>query len=55
MSARSMKVSESGAALEIQGVNLSIGNNDIIGNINWTIMPNERWALVGKNGAGNEI
>lgn len=46
------RISESGAALEIKEVNLSIGNNDIISSIDWTIMPNERWALVGQNGAG---
>ena len=50
-----VKVAESGAALELKDVNLSIGNNDIITKINWSIMPNERWALVGKNGAGKVI
>ena len=47
-----VRVAESGAALELEGVNLSIGNNDILKDINWQIMPLERWALVGKNGAG---
>ncbi|KAJ1424701.1 ABC transporter [Ochromonadaceae sp. CCMP2298] len=46
------KSADSGAAMQITDVNLSIGNNDIISKINWTIMPRERWALVGKNGAG---
>ena len=44
--------SSSGAALELDSVALSIGNNDIISDINWTMYPNERWALVGPNGAG---
>ena len=38
--------------MEIENVFLSIGNNDIISDINWSIMPKERWALVGRNGAG---
>ena len=42
----------SGAALQLEKVSLSIGNNDIISNIDWTMYPNERWALVGPNGAG---
>ena len=48
-----VKFSESGAAMEIENVFLSIGNNDIISDINWSIMPKERWALVGRNGAGH--
>jgi len=43
---------ESGAALELKGVSLAIGANDILTDINWNVMPKERWALVGKNGAG---
>ena len=42
----------SGASISISDVSLSIGNNDIISDLNWHIMPNERWGLVGKNGAG---
>ena len=42
----------SGAAMEMNGVCLSVGNADLISDINWTIMPLERWALVGQNGAG---
>jgi len=47
-----VKHAESGAQLELVNVNLCIGNNDIISDINWNIMAKERWALVGKNGAG---
>jgi ATP-binding cassette subfamily F protein 3 len=42
----------SGAAVEINSVRLSIGNNDVMSDVNWTILPKERWALVGRNGAG---
>ena len=42
----------SGAAVEISSVRLSIGNNDVMSDVNWTILPKERWALVGRNGAG---
>ena len=44
--------SSSGSAMEIQDVSLSIGNNDILNNVNWQLLPLERWALVGPNGAG---
>ena len=47
-----MKYSTSGAALEMKSVSLSVGNADLISNIEWTIMPLERWALVGPNGMG---
>jgi len=43
---------KSGAAMEINGVFVSIGNNDLLTDINWTIYPRERWALVGRNGEG---
>jgi ABC-type multidrug transport system fused ATPase/permease subunit len=49
------KAVESGASIEIINANLCIGSNDIISNINWSIMPRERWALVGENGAGKHI
>jgi ABC-type molybdenum transport system ATPase subunit/photorepair protein PhrA len=41
---------KSGASIEINKVFISIGNNDILTDINWTIYPRERWALVGRNG-----
>ena len=52
MARSTVKHAESGAQLELVNVNLCIGNNDIISDINWNIMAKERWALVGKNGAG---
>ena len=36
----------------MKSVSLSVGNADLISNIEWTIMPYERWALVGPNGMG---
>ena len=42
----------SGASIQCQNVCLSVGNNDIVNNVDWTIMPGERWGLVGQNGAG---
>ena len=41
-----------GAAISCSGVCLSVGNNDIVNDINWTVMPGDRWGLVGQNGAG---
>ena len=43
---------KSGAAIELNKVYVSIGNNDLLTDINWTIYPRERWALVGRNGEG---
>ena len=39
-----------GAALEVSNVCISIGNNDVMSDVNWTILPKERWGLVGPNG-----
>ena len=47
-----MQDSTNGACISVNDVSLSIGNNDIITDINWNIMPKDRWGLVGKNGAG---
>ena len=44
--------SSSGAVIELKDVCISIGNNDILTNVNWQILPKERWALVGRNGEG---
>jgi len=44
----------SGAAIDIMNVAISIGNNDILSNVVWSILPNERWAIVGRNGEGND-
>lgn len=42
----------SGAALELKGVSISIGNNDLLNGIDWEVFPRERWAIVGRNGEG---
>ena len=41
-----------GAAISCSRVCISIGNNDIMNNVEWNIMPGDRWGLVGENGAG---
>lgn len=42
----------SGAALSLQSMSVSVGNYDILNELNWEIMPKERWGIVGQNGAG---
>ena len=42
----------SGSALSLQSVSVSVGNYDILNQLNWEIMPKERWGIVGRNGAG---
>jgi len=42
----------SGTTLELKDVCISIGNNDILNNVNWEVFPKERWAIVGNNGEG---
>lgn len=43
---------DSGAAIGFRNVNIAIGSNELVNGINWSILPKERWALVGRNGAG---
>lgn len=43
---------DSGAAIGFKNVNIAIGSNELINDVNWAILPKERWALVGRNGAG---
>ena len=38
--------------LEIKTTSVKYGENQILDNINWTVLPNEKWALKGENGAG---
>lgn len=42
----------SGAAIQLSKVSVAIGNNDILNDVNWMVLPNERWAIVGRNGEG---
>ena len=41
-----------GAAIVLRGVDVWAGNNPLILDVNWSVMPNERWALLGGNGCG---
>jgi molybdate transport system ATP-binding protein len=38
--------------VQMKNVRVQYGENLILDNINWTIRPNEKWALLGHNGAG---
>ena len=38
--------------MALQSVSVSVGNYDILNNLDWEIMPKERWGIVGRNGAG---
>lgn len=40
----------SGAALLIEKTMLSRGPEDILSDVNWRVLPNERWGIVGPNG-----
>lgn len=46
---------ESGAAIGFKNVNIAIGSNELISDVNWSILPRERWTLIGKNGAGTAL
>ena len=41
-----------GAALRLDNVAISRGAEPLLKNINWSVQPNERWGIVGINGAG---
>ncbi|CAL1521635.1 ATP-binding cassette domain-containing protein [Chitinophaga sp. MM2321] len=38
--------------VKMENVRVKYGENVILDNINWTVKPNEKWALLGHNGAG---
>jgi molybdate transport system ATP-binding protein len=38
--------------LDFQNIAVRYGDKQILDGINWTILPNEKWALKGENGAG---
>ncbi|RAJ10662.1 molybdate transport system ATP-binding protein [Chitinophaga skermanii] len=38
--------------VHMENVHVQYGSNVILDDINWTILPNEKWALLGPNGAG---
>lgn len=41
-----------GAALYLNNVAISRGAEPLLKDINWSVQPNERWGIVGVNGAG---
>lgn len=46
---------DSGAAIGFRNVIIALGSNELVNDINWSILPKERWALVGRNGAGGQL
>ena len=47
-----MALDTGGAAIVCEGVDVWAGNNPLILDVNWSIMPGERWAIQGTNGCG---
>ena len=47
-----MQADTGGAAVRIRGFDVWAGSSPLIIGVDWTIMPNERWALLGGNGCG---
>eukprot|EP00310_Coccolithus_braarudii_P002450 CAMPEP_0183366074 /NCGR_PEP_ID=MMETSP0164_2-20130417/87287_1 /TAXON_ID=221442 /ORGANISM="Coccolithus pelagicus ssp braarudi, Strain PLY182g" /LENGTH=93 /DNA_ID=CAMNT_0025541737 /DNA_START=45 /DNA_END=323 /DNA_ORIENTATION=- len=45
-------VDTGGAAIVCRGVDVWAGSNPLILDVNWNIMPRERWAIQGTNGCG---
>ena len=41
-----------GAALRLENVAITRGASPLLQNIDWSVQPNERWGIVGVNGAG---
>lgn len=41
-----------GAALRLENVAISRGAEPLLKSIDWSVQPNERWGIVGINGAG---
>ncbi len=38
--------------ISMENINIRYGDKQVLNNINWKILPGERWALLGPNGAG---
>ena len=45
-------VDTGGAAIVVKGVDVWAGDSPLILDVNWSVMPNERWAIHGTNGCG---
>ena len=41
-----------GAAIVLEDVDVWAGSEPLIMGVNWNVMPNDRWALLGTNGCG---
>jgi len=41
-----------GAALVVDGLTVQAGDRDLLQEVDWRVMPGQRWGLVGSNGAG---
>ncbi len=41
--------------ISMKNVNISYGDKQVLKNINWIVLPGERWALLGSNGAGKSM
>ena len=38
--------------ISMENVSIRYGEKQVLNNVNWTVLPGERWALLGPNGAG---
>ena len=47
-----MRMASGGAAISIKEFDVWAGSSPLILDVSWSIMPNERWALLGGNGCG---
>ena len=50
--APAMQMASGGAAIAIKNYDVWAGSSPLVLDVNWSIMPNERWALLGGNGCG---
>lgn len=41
--------------ISMKNVNIRYGEKQVLNNINWTVLPGEKWALLGPNGAGKSM
>lgn len=41
--------------ISMKNVNIRYGEKQVLKNINWTVLPGEKWALLGPNGAGKSM
>ncbi len=41
--------------ISMKNVNIRYGEKQVLNNINWTVLPGEKWALLGPNGSGKSM